>query len=191
MIDAIPAIIVGGIEPLRVEVLDVCDKVSCNVVPCLIGVVGHGRSIDNRYEDEHGSCRDGVFLSVSRPGTVGSAASFPHPVFLCGDKRSEEPVNEGSHDDNPIAADSDIHCSHEQAAEIRGKFCELYLHFVSYNQEQEGKAQKHDFIGKEARHPFGNIFLGRFVVRHKEINIELDAVWVQEPGQNIGKKDLK
>lgn len=94
------------------------------------------------------------FLGVSRPGTVGPAASFPHPVFLCGDKRSEEPVNEGSHDDNPIAADSDIHCCHEQAAEIRGKFCELYLHSVSYNQKQEGKAQKHNFIGKMARHPW-------------------------------------
>ena len=74
---------------------------------------------------------------------------------------------------------------------MRGKFCEFYLHSVSYNQEQEGEAQKHDFIGKVARHPFGDIFLGRFVVCHKEIDIELDAVWVQEPGQNIGKKDLK
>ena len=42
-----------------------------------------------------------------------------------------------------------------------------------------------------ARHPFRNIFLGRFIVCHKEIDIELDAVWVQKPGQNIGKKDLE
>lgn len=91
----------------------------------------------------------------------------------------------------PIAADADIHCCHEQAAEIRGKFCELYLHLVGYNQEQEGKTQKHNFIGKMARHPFRNMFLGRFIVCHKEIDIELDAVWIQESGQNIGKKDLE
>ena len=42
-----------------------------------------------------------------------------------------------------------------------------------------------------ARHPFRNIFLGRFIVCHKEIDIELDAVWIQESGQNIGKKDLE
>ena len=42
-----------------------------------------------------------------------------------------------------------------------------------------------------ARHPFRNMFLGRFIVCHKEIDIELDAVWIQESGQNIGKKDLE
>ena len=41
------------------------------------------------------------------------------------------------------------------------------------------------------RHPLGNIFLGRLIVCHKEIDIELDAVWIQESGQNIGKKDLE
>ena len=44
--------------------------------------------------------------------------------------------------------------------------------------QQEGKAQKHNFIGQMARHPLRDIFLGRLVVRHKEIDIELDAVWI-------------